>query len=112
MTATYDNNVKELPHYIRVSSFNFTPIHDFIPKTQNTPSLYAGRKTLFSPANPGEGWNGPSRFISLDDGGGNNLYDNPPVSERVTENLIDFPVKYPSIISTQPNEPVFQPIRY
>jgi hypothetical protein len=111
-TATYDNNVKELPHYIRVSSFNFTPIHDFVPKTQNTPSLYAGRKTLFSPANPREGWNGPSRFISLDDGGGNNLYDKPPVSERVTENLIDFPVKYPSIISTQPNEPVFQPIRY
>lgn len=83
-TATYDNNVKELSHYIRVSSFNFTPIHDFVPKTQ-----------------PKGDWNGKSRFIALDDGGGNNLYDAPPTSEskpyehtiggRIPEEIIDLP---------------------
>lgn len=57
-TATYDSRVKELPHYIKVSSFNFTPIHDFVPETQ-----------------PIDSWKGKSRFIALDDGGGNNLYD-------------------------------------
>ena len=29
-----DNSVKELPHIIKVSSFNFTPIHRFIPERQ------------------------------------------------------------------------------
>ena len=57
-TATYDSKVKELPHYIRVSSFNFTPIHDFVPKTQDI-----------------KDWKGPSRFIALSDGGENNLYN-------------------------------------
>ena len=56
-TDEYDSRVKELPHYIKVSSFNFTPIHDFVPKTQ-----------------PIDSWKGPSRFIALSDGGYNNLY--------------------------------------
>ena len=83
-TATYDNNVKELCHYIKVNSFNFTPIHNFVPKTQDV-----------------KDWNGPSRFIALDDGGGNNLYDSPPNSEskpyeytiggRIPEEIIDLP---------------------
>jgi hypothetical protein len=29
-----DDNVKELPHRINVSSFNFTPIHNFVPQKQ------------------------------------------------------------------------------
>ena len=34
---TSDSSVKELPHIIKVTSFNFTPIHRFIPsKQQNT----------------------------------------------------------------------------
>jgi hypothetical protein len=66
-TATYDNNVKELSHYIKVSSFNFTPIHNFVPQNQ-----------------PSGDWNGPSRFIALQDANGriNNLYDSPPNSEE------------------------------
>jgi hypothetical protein len=28
----YDETVKELPHLIKVSSFNFIPIHDFVPR--------------------------------------------------------------------------------
>jgi hypothetical protein len=85
-TNEYDNNVKELPHYIRVGSFNFTPIHDFVPKTQDV-----------------KDWNGKSRFIALQDANGdiNNLYDSPPTSEskpyehtiggRIPEEIIDLP---------------------
>ena len=29
-----DNSVRELPHLIKVNSFNFTPIHNFVPKLQ------------------------------------------------------------------------------
>lgn len=74
-TATYDNNVKELCHYIKVNSFNFTPIHNFVPKTQDI-----------------KDWNGPSRFIALQDADGstNNLYDSPPNTEKVAEDIINF----------------------
>jgi hypothetical protein len=29
-----DDSVRELPHLIKVSGFNFIPIHDFAPQTQ------------------------------------------------------------------------------
>ena len=56
-TGGSDNTVKELPHIIRVTNFSFTPIQNFIP------SLQADE-------------NGSSRYISLNDGHGNNNYDN------------------------------------
>lgn len=58
--GTPDTSVKELPHIIKVNSFTFIPIHDFLPKfQQNYP-------------------NGEARFISLKNGEGkdNNNYDN------------------------------------
>lgn len=30
----FDNSVKELPHIIKVTGFSFTPIHTFVPRTQ------------------------------------------------------------------------------
>ena len=57
-TGDYDPTVKELSHIIRVTGFSFTPLQDFIPSVQ-----------------PVGDWNGPSRYIALDDGGGNNNYD-------------------------------------
>jgi len=93
-TDEYDSKVKELPHYIKVRSFNFTPIHNFVPKTQNI-----------------KDWKGPSRFIALSDGGNNNLYDKPgslegkpysgkyksPISGRIAEEIIDLPIIYSQI---------------
>jgi hypothetical protein len=58
LSAGNDPTVKELSHIIRVTNFSFTPIQDFIPSVQ-----------------PVGDWNGPSRYIALDDGGGNNNYD-------------------------------------
>jgi hypothetical protein len=90
-TNEYDSKVKELPHYIRVSSFNFTPIHNFVPKTQNI-----------------KDWDGKSRFIALQDAAGNanTLYAKPPnprktkpkeqpygltTSGRIEEEIINLP---------------------
>lgn len=50
-----DLSVKELPHMIRVTGFQFTPIPNFLPQRQTAT-------------------NGPSRFISLSNGAHNN-YD-------------------------------------
>lgn len=52
-----DAAVKELPHMIRVTGFNFTPIHRFIPQVQKAPAT------------------GPERYIALNNGYNNN-YDN------------------------------------
>ena len=34
-TGEFDSNVKELPHVLRVTGFNFIPIHRFRPELQN-----------------------------------------------------------------------------
>ena len=55
-----DGRVKELPHIVRVTGFNFIPIHKFIPKTQQ-----------FDFGKDGEGFPityGDQRFISLANG--------------------------------------------
>jgi hypothetical protein len=39
----YDSNVKELPHVIRVTGFEFQPIYDFLPQKQT--NIYAGQST-------------------------------------------------------------------
>jgi hypothetical protein len=61
-----DDLVKELPHMIKVSSFNFTPIHKFTPQVQKIDGKFE------TPTNLG---NGPQRYIALDSGYDNN-YDN------------------------------------
>jgi hypothetical protein len=62
-----DDLVKELPHMIKVSSFNFTPIHKFTPQVQkNTAGAFVTTTGL---------GNGPQRYIALDSGYDNN-YDN------------------------------------
>ena len=52
----YDRSVKELPHMIKVSGFQFTPIHNFLAQKPND----ANKPT--------------SRFISLSSGAGNSNY--------------------------------------
>jgi hypothetical protein len=80
-----DPSVKELPHMIRVSGFNFTPIHTFAPQKQDNDYGIKG--------NPGELLNtikgvnyyannvttfGDQRFIALSTGDNNN-YDSAPL---------------------------------
>jgi hypothetical protein len=65
-----DASVKELPMIIKVSGFNFIPIHDFVPKVQqnsfNGASLEGGGTFV--------GGYGPEHYISLATVGGINNY--------------------------------------
>jgi hypothetical protein len=51
-----DSSVKELPHRITVSSFQFTPIHNFIPSKQGLTFGNDGLVTGY----------GPQRYIALE----------------------------------------------
>ena len=58
-----DSDVKELPHRINVSSFNFTPIHNFVPQKQGlTFTGGKGKVTGF----------GRQRYIALSNGSNTN----------------------------------------
>jgi len=67
-----DATVKQLPHLIRVTGFNFTPIHRFVPRKQQ----FSGNSTLIPIIeDPAFTTYGPERYISLQDSI-NNLYGN------------------------------------
>ena len=59
-----DKSVKEMPHMIKVTGFNFIPIHEFTPKVQTNSFSRDGKLTKF----------GRERYIALDNGFNNN-YD-------------------------------------
>ena len=64
-----DSTVRELPHIIKVTGFNFTPIHNFAPRKQTNTYLSgsseSGDLTKF----------GKEHFIALKNSSGNNLYN-------------------------------------
>jgi len=57
-----DKSVKEMPHIIKVSGFNFIPIHEFTPKVQSNTFDKNGTLRSF----------GKERYIALDNGFNNN----------------------------------------
>jgi hypothetical protein len=63
-----DPSVKEMPHYVKVTGFNFIPIHNFVPKVQT--NVYEGLDS------GGDGKYvskfGPERYIGLSNGVNNN----------------------------------------
>ena len=59
-----DKSVKEMPHMIKVTGFNFIPIHEFVPRTQQNKFNSDGKLTSF----------GKERYIALDNGVNSN-YD-------------------------------------
>lgn len=61
-----DRGVKELPHIVKVTGFNFIPIHTFVPRLQqNTFNNSDGYLNKF----------GKERYIALDSGEKTNNYD-------------------------------------
>ena len=93
-----DPSVKELPHMIKVSTFTFTPIHNFVPRKQiNTyggDGVATGR--IDEEGNPIYGDQvskfGDQRFIALAAGAGSqdNNYDyNPSI---IQPNIVDSPL--------------------
>jgi hypothetical protein len=61
-----DPTVKELPHLIKVSGFNFIPIHTFVPRLQQID--YNPDGDVLTDMNQ----YGPERYIALDNGSNNN----------------------------------------
>ena len=60
-----DSSVKELPHIVKVSGFNFTPIHNFAPKVQSNEFFNDGVLNKY----------GNERFIALLSNGKNSNYE-------------------------------------
>lgn len=93
-----DNTVKELPHIIKVSGFNFTPIHNFVPRKQiNTYGAYDNSVSTF----------GPERFISLAAGTSKNKNANnyEPEGNNYTRPTLKELIKFiPPLIVPDPNE--------
>ena len=63
-----DASVKELPHLIKVSGFNFIPIHTFVPRKQQIEQYYIeDGNVLLDPQKYG-----PERYIALQSGDNTN----------------------------------------
>ena len=60
-----DKSVKEMPHMIKVSGFNFIPIHEFVPSVQKNDFDSNGKLSKF----------GQERYISLKNGVNDNYDD-------------------------------------
>lgn len=71
--AGNDETVKELPHLIKVSGFNFIPIHTFVPRKQQIG--YDPQGDILTDAN---GY-GPERYIALANGFGDEKNNYGPV---------------------------------
>ncbi len=74
-TGGSDPSVKELPFIIKVSGFNFIPIHDFVPGIQK--NFYRNTNQEGGNVNGDVYGFGPERYIALSNGTGfdNNNYD-------------------------------------
>ncbi len=81
-TGDSDPSVKELPFIIKVSGFNFIPIHDFVPNIQK--NFFRETNQKGSNVNGDVYGFGPERYIALSNGTGfnNNNYD-----ETLSKNL-------------------------
>jgi hypothetical protein len=89
-----DETVRQLPHIIRVSSFNFTPIQKYLPKKQNFTFYTNPNDDVFSNNQTGfaQGY-GNQPFISLENKDGN-LYGTDPFQKTI---------KIPTTIDGQTN---------
>jgi hypothetical protein len=72
-----DPTVKELPHRINVSSFSFTPIHNFVPGKQGLGFNSLGLNDSSDSATGFVTKYGDERFIALSNGVNEN-YNNTP----------------------------------
>jgi uncharacterized membrane protein YgcG len=91
--AGSDNTVKELPHMIKVTGFNFIPIHTFVPRKQQM--SYDPQGDILTDANK----YGPERYIALANGFGNDQNNYGPVyTEPIPEKkpvITDPPIPKP-----------------
>jgi hypothetical protein len=104
--GNYDPSVKELPHMIKVTGFNFIPIHTFVPSLQqNTYNLSNGFDD--------ENIYGAERYIALSNGfkEGQNNYGPVSTNHAVNPPPKDAPPVVPPVPKTQVDPPPF-PLLY
>lgn len=87
----FDNSVKELPHIIRVTGFQFIPIHEFVPRLQQ--NKYDEKGNLDSTKVLGN-----ERYIALTKGGG--VTNHRPY---INSNSIPIPPRQPDTTINTPN---------
>ena len=97
-----DNTVKELPHMIKVTGFNFTPIHTFVPRKQQMG--YDSQGNILTDANQ----YGPERYIALANGFGNDQNNYGPVYVNPVPVQ---PPPIPPVPPVPPPPPEFVPIK-
>jgi len=98
-----DNTVKELPHMIKVTGFNFIPIHTFVPRKQQMGYGDNLTENILIDANQ----YGPERYIALANGFGNDQNNYGPVYVNPV------PVQPPPLPEPLPNpppKPEFKPV--
>ena len=86
-----DPSVQEMPMIVNVTGFQFTPIHDFVPRVQ---------RNTFNGGKVDGGGNfisnyGPERFINLKGGLGSN-YDGGPGNEGISNGSLNYMPKKPA----------------
>jgi hypothetical protein len=112
--GNFDKTVKEMPMICKVTSMTFTPIHKFTPQKQknkygngillgeNEQELQTVKEDI-SGNGKYDGY-GPQRYIQLDDGGGNNGYDNTHRTETNFLNAVG--IENTSLFNTPPPKPM------
>lgn len=87
-----DNSVKELPHLIKVSGFNFIPIHTFVPRLQQNSYGFV------DPSDPTQDNNfyGPEKYIALSAGEKDN-YRIPSIPSLESKNISLIPYETPPL---------------
>ena len=78
-TGNSDSEVKELPMIIKVSGFNFIPIHNFVPRLQQ--NTYNESEYQGAGQNYIESY-GKERYVALNNGINNNYDDNNYVPQK------------------------------
>jgi hypothetical protein len=87
-----DSTVKELPHLIRVTGFNFIPIHTFVPRKQGGDIM---NKNIL-PIDPNR--YGPERYIALTNGSSIN-YNEPIPSLKPLPGFVPSNISFPETLN-------------
>lgn len=88
-----DSSVKELPHLIRVTGFNFIPIHEFVPRLQQ--NVYADDPNNMYQLNTLDDFNGYGleRYIALTSIT-SNYNRTPPIAEMTPLGIQPIPIDF------------------
>lgn len=95
--GTSDSSVKELPHLIRVTGFNFIPIHTFVPRLQQNDYREPNQEVLLD-----ENRYGNEKYIGLSNGLNDN-YIPLELQQMDSQGIQPLPINIPTDLIIPPN---------